>query len=165
LILHPYPDAPPEGTIVLTYSFEELLAEKTRALLERSRPRDLYDVVHLLENAPSDLNLIEVRRLFAERCAGKGVPVPSSAELIGIVGNDADRIASTPAGTARRNYSAVETITSSAIHDVFDRARCRSRLRFAPSSAYTSSTTILSGSLSLLALPLRKRRGKAQRPE
>jgi predicted nucleotidyltransferase component of viral defense system len=89
-ILHPYPDALPEGTVVLTYSFEELLAEKTRALLERSRPRDLYDVVHLLENAPSDLNLIEVRMLFAEKCAGKGVSVPSSAELIGIVSIDAE---------------------------------------------------------------------------
>src|ERR1051326_2131248 len=40
LVLPPYPDALPENTVVLTYSFEELLAEKTRALLERSRPRD-----------------------------------------------------------------------------------------------------------------------------
>jgi predicted nucleotidyltransferase component of viral defense system len=89
-ILHPYPDGLPEGVVVLTYSFEELLAEKTRALLERSRPRDLYDVVHLLENAPSDLNLVELRRLFAEKCAGKGVSVPSSGELIRIVGSDAE---------------------------------------------------------------------------
>jgi predicted nucleotidyltransferase component of viral defense system len=81
-ILHPYPDALPGGAVVLTYSFEELLAEKTRALLERSRPRDLYDVVHLLENAPSDLDLVEVRRLFAEKCSGKGITVPSSAELM-----------------------------------------------------------------------------------
>ncbi|HET7698658.1 MAG TPA: nucleotidyl transferase AbiEii/AbiGii toxin family protein [Vicinamibacterales bacterium] len=89
-ILHPYPDALPEGVAVLTYSFEELLAEKTRALLERSRPRDLYDVVHLLENAPTDLNLVDVRRLFAKKCAGKAIALPSSIELIGIVAGDAE---------------------------------------------------------------------------
>ena len=48
-VLHPYPDTLPSGTTVRTYSFHELLAEKTRALLERSRPRDLYDIVHLIE--------------------------------------------------------------------------------------------------------------------
>lgn len=39
-VIHPYPDALPDGR-VLTYSFDELLAEKTRALFERARPRDL----------------------------------------------------------------------------------------------------------------------------
>jgi predicted nucleotidyltransferase component of viral defense system len=89
-ILHPYPDALPAGAFVLAYSFEELLAEKTRALLERCRPRDLYDVVHLLENALSDLDLVEVRRLFAEKCSGKGIAVPSSADVIRIATHDAE---------------------------------------------------------------------------
>jgi nucleotidyltransferase AbiEii toxin of type IV toxin-antitoxin system len=79
--LHPYPDALPECTVVLTWSFEELLAEKTRALLERSRPRDLYHVVHRRENAPSNLNVAEARSVFAENCARKGVSVPWSVEL------------------------------------------------------------------------------------
>ncbi len=34
---------------ISTYSYEELFAEKIRALLERARPRDLYDVIHLFE--------------------------------------------------------------------------------------------------------------------
>ena len=89
-ILHPYPDALPSGALVRAYSFEELLAEKTRALVERSRPRDLYDVVHLLENALSDLDLVEVRRIFAEKCSGKGLAVPSSPDLIRIVTDDAE---------------------------------------------------------------------------
>jgi predicted nucleotidyltransferase component of viral defense system len=88
-ILHPYPDELPAGAVVSTYSFEELLAEKTRALRERSRPRDLYDVVHLLENAPQDLDLIKVRRLFVEKCSRKGIAVPSTTELISIVASDA----------------------------------------------------------------------------
>ena len=89
-ILHPYPDELPESAIVSAYSFNELLAEKTRALLERSRPRDLYDVVHLLENAPSDLDLGGVQRLFGQKCANKSVAVPSSAELIRLVNADAE---------------------------------------------------------------------------
>ena len=49
-IIHSYPDTVPQDTTVLTYSLNELLAEKTRALFERTRPRDLYDVVYILEN-------------------------------------------------------------------------------------------------------------------
>lgn len=89
-ILHPYPDALPDESVVLTYSFEELLAEKTRALLERSRPRDLYDVVHLLENAPADLELVAVRGLFVAKCAAKSVPVPSATDLTRIVSGDVE---------------------------------------------------------------------------
>lgn len=49
---------------VLTYSLEELLAEKTRALYERARPRDLYVVVYLLENGEVD-NVSAVSKVFA----------------------------------------------------------------------------------------------------
>ncbi len=43
-VLHPYSDALPQDSSVRTYSAAELLAEKTGALYERTRPRDLYDV-------------------------------------------------------------------------------------------------------------------------
>jgi len=89
-ILHPYPDDLPAAAAVSAYSFNELLSEKTRALLERSRPRDLYDVVHLLENAPSDLDLVGVQRLFGQKCANKSVAVPSCAEFVRIVNSDSE---------------------------------------------------------------------------
>ena len=85
LVFHPYPDSLPGGGGVLTYSFNELLAEKTRALYERSRPRDLYGVVFLLENRPDAFDLPVVRNLFAQKCAGKRLPVPSAAGLLEIV--------------------------------------------------------------------------------
>lgn len=45
-IAHPYPDSfPPDGTI-RCYSFDELFAEKIRAMAQRGRPRDLYDIVN-----------------------------------------------------------------------------------------------------------------------
>ena len=72
------------------YSFNELLAEKTRALFERSRPRDLYDIVHLLENAPPQLDLRIVRGLFIRKCDGKGLTPPSAAGLVATVSGDAE---------------------------------------------------------------------------
>jgi predicted nucleotidyltransferase component of viral defense system len=84
-ILHPYPDFLPEGATVRTYAFDELLGEKTRALFERTRPRDLYDVVYLLENQPESFHLGEVRELFVEKCRGKNLAPPSVAELLAVV--------------------------------------------------------------------------------
>ena len=49
-IFHPYTDAPDDGINVLAYDYIEAFAEKFRALAERTRPRDLYDVVNLYRN-------------------------------------------------------------------------------------------------------------------
>ena len=46
-VSHPYSDKPNDAASVRCYSLTELLAEKLRALVERCRPRDLYDVIHL----------------------------------------------------------------------------------------------------------------------
>ena len=46
-VFHPYSDSP-EGRISANcYAYEEAFAEKIRARGERTRPRDLYDVVNL----------------------------------------------------------------------------------------------------------------------
>ncbi len=44
-VFHPYSDCPGIGIHALCYSFDEVLAEKLRALAQRLRPRDLYDIV------------------------------------------------------------------------------------------------------------------------
>lgn len=88
-VFHPYPDELLPELTVRCYSLEELLAEKTRALYERTRPRDLYDVVYLLENCVEALGLAEVRRVFSEKCAFKGLTLPSADELRQLVsGNE-----------------------------------------------------------------------------
>ncbi len=87
-VLHPYPDDLPPATTVRAYSFSELLAEKTRALVERSRPRDLYDVVHLIENAKDDFNLHQVRDLFGKKCRSKSFAPPPMSKVIADVTAD-----------------------------------------------------------------------------
>jgi predicted nucleotidyltransferase component of viral defense system len=46
-VYHPYSDCPHSSIQILAYEPVEIFSEKFRALFERTRPRDLYDVVHL----------------------------------------------------------------------------------------------------------------------
>ncbi len=80
-VFHPYTDAPEEGIDVLAYAYEELFGEKVRALAERTRPRDLYDVVNLFRNGealPSPSALFDVLR---QKCEFKGINVPVLSDL------------------------------------------------------------------------------------
>ena len=76
-IHHPYSDEPEEGLSALCYAFEEVFAEKVRALTERMRPRDLYDVVHLHRRHDLQPNRAQVRSTLAKKCAFKGIAVPT----------------------------------------------------------------------------------------
>jgi len=84
-VFHAFPDMLPGGMTVGTYTIDELFAEKLRALAERTRPRDLYDVVFILENRPEALNVDRARELFREKCRGKQFPVPDSQALLSII--------------------------------------------------------------------------------
>jgi len=78
---HPYSDGPPGGIEVLCYAYAEVFAEKMRALAERQRPRDLYDVIHLYRHAGRGQDPAEVRSTLASKCAFKGIEVPTFGYL------------------------------------------------------------------------------------
>lgn len=84
-IIHSYPDSVPSNAAVLTYSLLELLAEKTRALYERTRPRDLYDVVYILENRAQEIDYKQLRDLFIKKCVSKGLKPPTAQELLSLI--------------------------------------------------------------------------------
>lgn len=80
-VFHPYSDAPKEGIKIVAYAYEEVFGEKVRALAERTRPRDLYDVINLFRNGdarPSPSVLLDVLR---QKCAFKGIAVPVLSDL------------------------------------------------------------------------------------
>ena len=80
---HPYSDLPEEGITANCYAYEEVFGEKVRALGERGRPRDLYDVVNLFRHGefrPAAATLIEV---LGRKCAYKRIPVPTFESLQG----------------------------------------------------------------------------------
>ncbi len=74
-IFHPYKDEENFPYDVYTYSYEELFAEKVRALLERARPRDLYDVVNLFERKSNyDIDVMVLKEIAQKKLAYRGLP-------------------------------------------------------------------------------------------
>jgi predicted nucleotidyltransferase component of viral defense system len=80
-ISHPYSDAFSDDTQIYCYSFEELFAEKIRALRERARPGDLYDIVYLFRR--SDLNAEPelINEVLQHKCDFKGICVPQISDI------------------------------------------------------------------------------------
>lgn len=76
-VTHEYSDAPEEGMTVLSYGYVEVFAEKIRALGDRGRSRDLYDVVHLSRRPEARAHASDVLRVLRAKCAFKGLPVPT----------------------------------------------------------------------------------------
>ncbi len=72
-IIHPYSDD--YKAEIPAYSLEEIVAEKTRALFERTRPRDLYDVWYLWNRT----NKEKAVELLEEKCRFKGVSIDTSS--------------------------------------------------------------------------------------
>lgn len=80
---HPYSDKPDGGINIQCYSFEEVFAEKIRALAERERPRDLYDVVHLYRHAGLKPDQRLILNTLKKKCEFKEMPVPTMATFKG----------------------------------------------------------------------------------
>jgi predicted nucleotidyltransferase component of viral defense system len=78
---HPYSDRSKESFNILCYCFEEIFAEKIRALGERLRPRDLYDVIHLYRHEGIRPDRALLMRTLEEKCGFKDISVPTMAIL------------------------------------------------------------------------------------
>jgi predicted nucleotidyltransferase component of viral defense system len=80
-VFHPYSDRPEGGLWINCYAYEEAFGEKVRALGERTRPRDLYDVVNLYRHGDSRPPAAVLRDVLTQKCAHKGIALPSVATL------------------------------------------------------------------------------------
>jgi len=76
-VQHPYSDEPAQKIYANCYAFEEVVAEKIRALAQRIRPRDLYDVVHFFRNRGMIENPQLVYHVLIQKCAFKKMDVPT----------------------------------------------------------------------------------------
>ena len=81
LVYHPYADIPAGGISVYSYAYEEAFAEKVRALAERARPRDLYDVINLFRSADARPRPTVFRDVLAQKCECKGIRTPVLADM------------------------------------------------------------------------------------
>lgn len=80
-VFHPYSDAPEEGIDAYAYAYEEVFGEKVRALAERTRPRDLYDVINLFRNVEALPSAAVMLDVLSQKCAFKGIGIPVLADL------------------------------------------------------------------------------------
>lgn len=62
---------------VLCYALEEILAEKLRSILQRSKARDYYDVWRLLREKPDAFDWQTTRQMLSRKCEHKRLPEPS----------------------------------------------------------------------------------------
>lgn len=82
-VAHDYSDRPKQGMRLLSYGLVEIFAEKVRALGDRGRARDLYDVIHLFRWPAAKDKASDVLRVLREKCAYKDLPEPT-IETMGI---------------------------------------------------------------------------------
>lgn len=80
-VSHPYSDAPEGGIRARCYSYEEVFAEKIRALGERARPRDLYDVINLFRHDEFHSAPEVIHDVLSKKCGFKGIALPTVAGL------------------------------------------------------------------------------------
>ena len=83
-VVHPYSDGPEGGIHARCYAYEEIFAEKVRALGERARPRDLYDVVNLFRNDDFHPDAAAIHDVLARKCEFKGIAIPALATLAAV---------------------------------------------------------------------------------
>ena len=80
-VFHPYSDRPEGGLWANCYAYEEAFGEKLRALGERTRPRDLYDVVNLYRHTDGRPAAAVLRNVLQQKCEYKAIPVPTFEAL------------------------------------------------------------------------------------
>ena len=76
-IHHPYSDRPPQPVRIRCYPIEEILAEKTRAMIERCMPRDLYDIIRLFRSESLNFDEQGIHELIMQKSAHRNMAMPS----------------------------------------------------------------------------------------
>jgi predicted nucleotidyltransferase component of viral defense system len=80
-VRHEYSDCPEGGISIQSYCYAEVFAEKIRALKERTRPRDLYDVINFYRRPESREVAGDVQSVLTQKCQFKNIAFPSLADL------------------------------------------------------------------------------------
>lgn len=80
-VSHVYSDMPGDGMSARCYAFEEVFGEKIRALGQRSRPRDLYDVINLFRHGDFREAANAIRDIVQRKCTFKNVAFPTFGAL------------------------------------------------------------------------------------
>ncbi len=81
-IIHHYSDAGKLDMVVQAYSLEEVLAEKLRSWIQRTRPRDLFDAVKILQSEAVPISKTNILSAFFQKTIFKQIPIAGQDELL-----------------------------------------------------------------------------------
>lgn len=79
---HQYTDKPAGGIKIATYACEEIFAEKIRALIQRLRPRDLYDVIHLYRRKELSPDVSILKAVLIKKCNVRNIAFPTMQTIV-----------------------------------------------------------------------------------
>jgi len=86
ILHHSFSDEFAPKPLVLCYSINEILAEKSRALLERNgRARDVYDVVNISRNFREEIEPQRTREIANAKFDFKGLSAPNVRQILGAI--------------------------------------------------------------------------------
>jgi predicted nucleotidyltransferase component of viral defense system len=81
-IIHQYSDTAACQVLVLTYSLEEVLAEKLRSWIQRTRARDLFDVVKIIQSGKIPISKSQILSTFLQKTIFKQIPTAGRDEML-----------------------------------------------------------------------------------
>jgi len=81
-LIHGYSDANVCKTGVRGYALEEVLAEKLRSWIQRTRARDLFDAAKIIASGRGTVRKAEILRVFLQKTLFKGIPNVARDELL-----------------------------------------------------------------------------------
>jgi len=86
-IFHDYSDKEKINQIIPVYSLYEVISEKLRSLIQRNRPRDIYDI-WTLSNFFSENEYVKIKELLYEKAKAKNIKI---ADITDFVNNEKAR--------------------------------------------------------------------------
>lgn len=81
-LIRTFSDEPRAAPRVVTYSLEEICAEKIRTLLQRTEPRDLYDVWRIISERASAIDWMRLTATFHAKCQHRGIDASRVSTLL-----------------------------------------------------------------------------------
>lgn len=81
-IIHSYSDVAACRKLILTYSLEEVLAEKLRSWIQRTRSRDLFDLVKIIQSDSVAISRAKILSTFLQKTIFKQIPTAGRDEML-----------------------------------------------------------------------------------
>jgi len=80
-IFHPYSDSSSINETIPVYPMVEIIAEKVRSLIQRNRPRDIYDIWYVM-NSREKPDEKDIQPLLFQKAESKGITISNIEQFV-----------------------------------------------------------------------------------